>query len=97
MTNATLDLFRLDGKVALVTGAGERRGKASVKHMLGRGGGSVVNIALVTGIETKRATLSYGTAKAALTHMTRLMAADWSSAHPCDATVAFCGAGRQGP
>lgn len=45
-------------------------------HMLARGGGAVVNIASVTGIETKRATLSYGTAKAALVHMTRLMAAD---------------------
>lgn len=50
--------------------------RLAVPHMLERGGGSVVNIASVTGIETKRATLSYGTAKAALTHMTRLMAAD---------------------
>ena len=50
--------------------------RLAVPHMLTRGGGSVVNIASVTGIETKRATLSYGTAKAALTHMTRLMAAD---------------------
>ncbi len=47
-------------------------------HLLTRGGGAIVNIASVTGIETKRATLAYGTAKAALTHMTRLMAADLS-------------------
>lgn len=45
-------------------------------HMLAGGGGAVVNIASVTGIETKRSNLSYGTAKAAMTHMTRLMAAD---------------------
>ena len=50
--------------------------RVAVPHMLHRGGGAVVNIASVTGIETKRATLSYGTAKAALVHMTRLMAAD---------------------
>jgi 7-alpha-hydroxysteroid dehydrogenase len=52
--------------------------RLAVPHMLRRGGGAVVNIASVTGIETKRATVSYGTAKAALVHMTRLMAADLS-------------------
>jgi 7-alpha-hydroxysteroid dehydrogenase len=50
--------------------------RIAVPHMLARGGGAVVNISSVVSIETKRATLSYGTAKAAMTHMTRLMAAD---------------------
>jgi 7-alpha-hydroxysteroid dehydrogenase len=50
--------------------------RLAVPHMLSVGGGAIVNIASVTGIETKRANVSYGTAKAALVHMTRLMAAD---------------------
>jgi 7-alpha-hydroxysteroid dehydrogenase len=52
--------------------------KLCVPHMLERGGGSVVNIASVAGTESKRATMSYGTAKGAMVQMTRLMAADLS-------------------
>ncbi len=50
--------------------------RLATPHLLSRGGGAVVNIGSVTGVETKRATVAYGTSKAALTHMTRLMAAD---------------------
>ena len=44
--------------------------------MLERGGGAVVNISSAMGRLADRGMLAYGTAKAALTHMTRLAAAD---------------------
>lgn len=50
--------------------------KAAVPSMLERGGGAVVNISSTMGRLRDRGFVAYGTAKAALTHMTRLMAAD---------------------
>jgi 7-alpha-hydroxysteroid dehydrogenase len=50
--------------------------KASIPHMLETGGGSIVNISSVMGRVRERGFVAYGTAKAALAHMTRLMAAD---------------------
>mgnify|MGYP003345098497 FL=1 len=44
--------------------------------MLERGSGAVVNISSAIGRLRDRGFVAYGTAKAALTHMTRLMAAD---------------------
>ena len=44
--------------------------------MLERGGGAIVNISSAIGRLSDRGFVVYGTAKAALTHMTRLMAAD---------------------
>ena len=44
--------------------------------MLERGGGAIVNISSAIGRLSDRGFVAYGTAKAALTHMTRLMAAD---------------------
>ena len=52
--------------------------KAAVPAMLERGGGSVVNISSVIGKLTDRGFAAYGTAKAALTHLTKLMAEDLS-------------------
>lgn len=52
--------------------------RLAVPHLLDRGGGSVVNVASVTGVKTTRAGLVHGTMKAAVIHMTRLMAADLS-------------------
>lgn len=49
--------------------------KLAVPHMLERGG-SIVNIASAIGRLSDRGYLAYGTAKAAMTHMTRLMSAD---------------------
>ncbi|MGW4207296.1 SDR family oxidoreductase [Lentzea sp. NPDC004789] len=49
---------------------------AAVPHMLESGGGAVVNIASVMGRLAGRGFLAYGTAKAALTHYTRLAATD---------------------
>ncbi len=55
--------------------------KAAIPHMLATptpetGGGSIVNISSVMGRVRERGFVAYGTAKAALAHMTRLMAAD---------------------
>lgn len=50
--------------------------KAAVPHMLAGGGGSIVNISSAIGRLRDRGFVAYGTAKAALSHMTRLMAAD---------------------
>jgi 7-alpha-hydroxysteroid dehydrogenase len=50
--------------------------KAAVPHMLERGGGSIVNISSAIGRLRDRGFVAYGTAKAALSHMTKLMAAD---------------------
>ena len=48
----------------------------AVPHMLERGGGAIVNIGSLAGVNFARGALAYGTAKAALHHMTRLMAAE---------------------
>jgi 7-alpha-hydroxysteroid dehydrogenase len=50
--------------------------KAAVPAMLERGGGAVVNIGSAMGRMADRGMLAYGTAKAALAHLTRLAAAD---------------------
>ena len=50
--------------------------RQAVPHMLDAGGGAIVNISSAMGRLTDRGMLAYGTAKAALAHMTRLMAAD---------------------
>ena len=52
--------------------------RAAIPVMLETGGGSVVNISSVMGRVSGRGYLAYGTVKAALAHMTRLMAADCS-------------------
>src|SRR5205823_10424518 len=50
--------------------------KAAAPHMLASGSGAVVNISSAIGRLRDRGMLAYGTAKAALSHMTRMMAAD---------------------
>lgn len=50
--------------------------KLAVPHMLAAGKGSVVNISSFMGRRAERGFVAYGTAKAALAHMTRLMAFD---------------------
>jgi 7-alpha-hydroxysteroid dehydrogenase len=50
--------------------------KAAAPHMLAAGSGAVVNISSAIGRLRDRGFVAYGTAKAALTHMTRLTAAD---------------------
>ncbi len=50
--------------------------KAAAPHMLAADSGAVVNISSAIGRLRDRGFVAYGTAKAALTHMTRLMAAD---------------------
>jgi 7-alpha-hydroxysteroid dehydrogenase len=50
--------------------------KLAVPHMLVGDGGSIVNISSAMGRLTDRGFIAYGTAKGALSHMTRLMAFD---------------------
>ncbi len=50
--------------------------KAVAPHMLEAGSGAIVNISSAIGRLRDRGFVAYGTAKAALSHMTRLMAAD---------------------
>jgi 7-alpha-hydroxysteroid dehydrogenase len=50
--------------------------KLAVPHMLAGDGGSIVNISSAMGRLTDRGYVAYGTAKGALSHMTRLMAFD---------------------
>lgn len=50
--------------------------KAAVPHMIEQGEGTIVNISSAIGRLRDRGFSAYGTAKAALTHLTRLMAAD---------------------
>jgi 7-alpha-hydroxysteroid dehydrogenase len=50
--------------------------RAAVPTMLDGGGGSIVNITSAMGRFRDRGYVAYGTAKAALAHMTRLLAAD---------------------
>ena len=50
--------------------------KAAAPHMLAAGSGAVVNISSAIGRLRDRGFVAYGTAKAALSHMTRLTAAD---------------------
>ena len=50
--------------------------KAAAPHLLAAGAGAIVNISSAIGRLRDRGFVAYGTAKAALTHMTRLMAAD---------------------
>lgn len=50
--------------------------RAATPHLLERGGGAIVNISSAIGRLTDRGFIAYGTAKAALSHMTRLMASD---------------------
>jgi 7-alpha-hydroxysteroid dehydrogenase len=50
--------------------------KLAIPHMLEAGGGSVVNISSFMGRMADRGFVSYGTAKGALAHMTRLLAFD---------------------
>jgi 7-alpha-hydroxysteroid dehydrogenase len=50
--------------------------KAAIPHMLAGDGGSIVNISSAMARLRDRGFAAYGTAKAALSHLTRLMAAD---------------------
>jgi 7-alpha-hydroxysteroid dehydrogenase len=50
--------------------------KAATPYLLDAGEGAIVNISSAIGRLRDRGFVAYGTAKAALTHMTRLMAAD---------------------
>jgi len=50
--------------------------RLAVPHLLRRGEGSIVNISSVAGSRTTRGGLTHGTIKAAISHLTRMMAMD---------------------
>jgi 7-alpha-hydroxysteroid dehydrogenase len=50
--------------------------KAAAPHLLDAGGASILNISSAMGRLTDRGFVAYGTAKAAMAHMTRLLASD---------------------
>ena len=67
------DFFRVDGRAAVVTGAGRGLGAAAAENGTTS---AVINITSTVGRVAGRGYLAYGTAKAALAHYTRLAAAD---------------------
>src|SRR5437667_45993 len=79
---ALLDRFRLTDRVALVTGAGRRIGQAITRaclpHMLARDGGAVLNVSSAAGRIVRKGFVAYGTAKAALSFMTKQLAAEFA-------------------
>jgi NAD(P)-dependent dehydrogenase (short-subunit alcohol dehydrogenase family) len=54
--------------------------QACVPHMLAAGGGSVVNIASISGLRASTLRVAYGTSKAALIHLTRQQAVELGNA-----------------
>jgi NAD(P)-dependent dehydrogenase (short-subunit alcohol dehydrogenase family) len=50
--------------------------QAAARVMLGNGGGSVVNIASISGLRASTLRVAYGTSKAGLIHLTRQQAAE---------------------
>ncbi len=52
--------------------------RESIPHMMKRGGGAIVNISSGLGHLVESGFVAYGTAKAALSHMTRLMAFEFA-------------------
>lgn len=50
--------------------------RLAVPHLLARGGGAILNIGSMAGVHSPRGFVPYGTVKAAVHHMTALMAAD---------------------
>lgn len=77
---AALDLTLRDFEAAFhfnVTSAFELT-RLAAPHMMKVGGGSVVNISSAMSYMVESGFVAYGTAKAALSHMTRLLAHEWA-------------------
>jgi NAD(P)-dependent dehydrogenase (short-subunit alcohol dehydrogenase family) len=52
--------------------------RAAIPYMLERGGGAIVNMASMAAISGLKYTVSYGSSKGGLVHMTRVMALDYA-------------------
>ena len=52
--------------------------REAARHMLDHGGGSIINTASIISFASFPRRLAYGATKAAVVHMTRMMAAEWA-------------------
>lgn len=63
-------------------------GQAAAKHMAAQGGGSIVNISSVGGLVPDISQIAYGTSKAAINYLTKLIAVQEASHHiRCNAVL----------
>lgn len=74
-----LDFAHTDGEVFMDTVSINLRsvflaGQAAVKHMAAQGGGSIINISSIGGLVPDISQVAYGTSKAAINYLTKLIA-----------------------
>lgn len=74
--------------VSLNLGSVFRASQAAAKHMARRGGGSIINISSVSGQVADISQIAYGTGKAAINHLTKLIAVQEAANHiRCNAVL----------
>ena len=81
-----LDFTNTDAEVFLETGSTNLASvylasQAAVKHMASQGGGSIINISSVSGLVPDISQVAYGTSKAAINYLTRLIAVQEAANH----------------
>ncbi len=88
-----LDFLHTDGDVFLNTVQKNLRSvflssQAAAKHMANSGGGSIVNISSVGGLVPDISQIGYGTSKAAINYLTKLIAVQGAQSHiRCNAVL----------
>ena len=88
-----MDFAHTDPKVFMDTGYLNLRSvfmasQAAVKHMAAQGGGSIINISSVGGIVPDISQVAYGTSKAAINYLTKLIAVHEAKNHiRCNAVL----------
>ena len=88
-----LDFANTDPQVFFDTVIGNLRsvfiaGQAAARHMAGQGGGSIINISSVGGLVPDISQVAYGTSKAAINYLTKLIAVQEAKHHiRCNAVL----------